>query len=92
VLNGRIGHPGAERLDIGGHMERLDIDELADLVTFDPGEELCDCLVVRHPGVLVADGSGEEFQDAPGSGAARVSGDRRYRRAGADRSDRFFAF
>ena len=31
-----------ERLDIGGDVERLDIDELADLVRVDPGEEVGD--------------------------------------------------
>jgi len=71
-----LGHPGAERLDIGGDVERLDVGELADLVPVDPGKELRDGPVIGHPGVLIADGGGEEFEEAADRGVARA-GDRR---------------
>jgi hypothetical protein len=58
-------------------------------VTLDPGKEVRHGPVIRHAGVLVADGGGEEFQEAAGGGVAGVGDDRRHRHAGADRSDRF---
>jgi hypothetical protein len=54
----------AERLDIGGDMERLDIGDLADLVPVAPFEEPHGGPVIGLPCVLVADGGGEEFQKA----------------------------
>src|SRR5580704_9056550 len=45
-------------------MERLDIDELADFFVLDPGEEFRDGAVIRHPGIFVPDGRGEELQKA----------------------------
>ena len=70
-------------------MERLDVDELADGVAVDPGEERGDGPVIRHPRVLIPDGGGEEFQEAPSGGVAGAGDDRRHRHAGADRSERF---
>ena len=54
----------AERLDIGGDVERLDIGDLADLVPVDPGEEPHGGAIIGLPRVLVADGGGEEFKEA----------------------------
>jgi len=45
-------------------VERLDVDELADLVLIDPGKEFRDGPVIGHPGVLVAGSGGEELQEA----------------------------
>lgn len=62
----------AEILDIGGDVQRLDVSQLADVVTVAPGEEPADRGHVGLPGVLVADGGGEEFQEAPGGVLAGV--------------------
>jgi hypothetical protein len=88
LLDGRLGHPGPERLDIGGDVERLDVDELADLVAVDPGKEIRDGPVIGHAGIPVADGGGEEFQEAARRGVAGGGDDRRHR-TGATRSERF---
>ena len=45
-------------------MQRLDVGECAELVMLAPGEEPADRMQVGHAGVLVADGGGEEFQEA----------------------------
>ena len=47
-------------------MQRLDIGDLADLVMVAPGEEPSGGPVIGHAGVLVADGGGEEFEEAAG--------------------------
>ena len=47
-------------------MQRLDIGDLADLVMVAPGEEPRGSPVIRHAGVFVADGGGEEFEEAAG--------------------------
>jgi hypothetical protein len=44
-------------------VKRLDVGELADLVALDPGEEFRRA-VIGHAGVPVADGGGEEFEEA----------------------------
>ena len=54
----------AERLDIGRDVERLDIGDLADLMMVDPGEEPNDGVIIGRPRVLVADGGGEELEEA----------------------------
>jgi len=40
LLHRRLGGRGLERLDIGGDMDRLDIDEFDDAVLLQPGEEM----------------------------------------------------
>jgi len=55
-------------------VERLDVDELADLMTLHPGEELGDGPVIGHARVLVADGGGEELQK-PAGGVFAGGGD-----------------
>ena len=45
-------------------MQRLDIGNLADLVMVAPGEEPSCSPVIGHAGILVADGGGEEFEEA----------------------------
>ena len=74
-------------LDIGRHMQRLDIDKLADLVPVAPGKELEHCAVIGHAGICVPDGGREEFQKAPRGLVARVSDDRRHDEAHGGRSD-----
>ena len=64
LLDRRLLEVLAERLDIGGDVERLDIGDLADLVLVAPGEEPHGGAIVRHARVFVADGGGEEFQKA----------------------------
>jgi hypothetical protein len=64
LLDHRLFKIPSKRLDIGGDMERLDIGDLADLVLVAPGEEPRGGAIVRHAGVFVADGGGEEFQEA----------------------------
>jgi hypothetical protein len=72
-----LGHPGAERFDIGSDVERLDVGELADPGALDPSEELRHGPVIGHAGVLVADGGGKELQEpsrAWSPAAAMVAG------------------
>jgi hypothetical protein len=54
----------AKRLDIGRHVQRLDVGELADAVVLAPGEEFSHGMQVGCAGVPIADGGGEEFQEA----------------------------
>jgi len=68
----------AKRLDIGRHMQRLDIGELAELVMLAPGEEPAGGMQVGCPGVAVADGGGEEFEEAAGGLLAGVGDHRRH--------------
>ena len=90
LLDGRLGHLALQRLDIGGDVERLDVDEPTDPVALDPGKELCDRPVIRHPGVLVADGGGEELQKPAGGMIAGGGDDRRHGHRGPHRSDPFW--
>jgi hypothetical protein len=76
LLDGRLRHSLLERLYIGGDVERLDIDQPDDPGGIEPGEEVRDGAVIGHPGILVADGGGEEFQEAADGGVAGA-GDRR---------------
>jgi hypothetical protein len=76
LLDGRLRHPVLERLYIGGDVKRLDIDQRHDPGGVEPGEEVRHRPVIGHAGVLVADGGGEEFQEAPHRGIAGA-GDRR---------------
>ena len=74
LLDRRLLEILAERLDIGGDVQRLDIGNLADLVVVAPGEEPSCSPVIGHAGVLVADGGGEKLEEAPRGLVAR-SGD-----------------
>ena len=78
LLDRRLFEILAERLDIGGDVQRLDIGDLADLVPVAPGEEPHGGVVIGLPRVLVADGGGEEFQEAA---RGLVAGRRRSRAA-----------
>jgi hypothetical protein len=64
LLDRRLLKILAERLDIGGDVERLDVGELAEFVAIAPVEEPHDGMVIGRPRVLVADGGGEEFEEA----------------------------
>jgi hypothetical protein len=63
LLDRRLFKILAERLDIGGDVQRLDIGDFADLVPVAPFEEPHDGVVIGLSRV-VADGGGEEFQKA----------------------------
>jgi hypothetical protein len=76
----------AERLDIGSDVQRLDIGELADLVMVAPGEEPADRMQIRRPGVPVAGGGGEEFQEALRRRVAGIGDDHRHDDRGCDRA------
>jgi hypothetical protein len=67
----------AERLDIGRDAQRLTVGELGELVMLAPGEESDDLCRVGHARVPVADGGGEELQEATRGVLARVGDDRR---------------
>jgi len=69
-------------------MQRLDIDELAELMLLAPGKELEHCPVIGHAGIFVANGRGEEFEEASGGGIAGIGDDRRHDEACVRRSDR----
>ena len=51
-------------LDIGRDVQRLDVGDLADLVMLAPAEEPNAGPIIGHAGVFVADGGGEEFEEA----------------------------
>jgi kynurenine formamidase len=78
LLHGRLLKTVLHRLDIGGNVQRFDIGDATELVFIAPGEEPTDSVVVGHAGVLVADGGGEKFQEAPRRLVAGVGDDRRY--------------
>ena len=75
LLDRRLLEILAERLDIGGDVQRLDVGELADPVMVAPGEEPPAGMVIGRAGVLVADGGGEEFQEAARGVVAGVGDD-----------------
>ena len=50
LLDRRFGEMLLQPLDIGRHMQRLDIDKLADLVPVAPGKELEHCAVAMIVG------------------------------------------
>ena len=83
LLDRRLFKILAERLDIGGDVERLDIGDLANPVPVAPGEEPHDGAIVRHAGVLVADGGGEEFEEAAAGLVAGGGDQARHQHAGA---------
>jgi hypothetical protein len=59
-------------------VDRLDVDELADLVLLDPGKEVAGGPVIGHAGVLVADGGGEELEEPAGGMIAGADDHRRH--------------
>ncbi len=63
LLDGRLLEILAMRLDRGGDVQRLDIGDFADLVMVAPGDEPDAGVMIRHAGVLVANGGGEEFEE-----------------------------
>jgi hypothetical protein len=83
LLDGRLRHSLLERLYIGGDVERLDIDQRHDAGGFEPGEEVRHGPVIGHPGVLVPDGGGEEFEEAADGGVAGAGDRRRHGEAAA---------
>ena len=66
LLDRRLLEILAQRLDIGRNVQRLDIGDLADLVMVALGEEPLRGPVIGHAGIFVADGGGEEFEEAAG--------------------------
>ena len=78
LLDRRLLKILAERLDIGGDMQRLDIGDFADLVLVAPGEEPTAGPVIRHARILVPDRRGEEFQEPARRLVAGVGDDARH--------------
>ena len=81
LLDRRLLEILPERLDIGGDVQRLDIGNLADLVMVAPGEEPHAGVMIRHAGVLVANGGGEELEEASGGLVAGVGDHARHQNA-----------
>jgi hypothetical protein len=88
LLDRRLGEMLLQPLDIGRHVQRLDIDELAELMLVTPSKELEHRPVVGHTGVFVADGGGKEFEEASGGVVAGVGDHRRDADARGGRSNR----
>ena len=66
-------------------MQRLDIGDLADLVMVAPGEEPDAGMIIRHARVFVADGGGEELEEAAGGLVAGGGDNARHQDAVAGR-------
>ena len=66
-------------------MQRLDIGDLADLVMVAPGEEPLGGPVISHAGIFVADGGGEEFEEAARGLVAGGGDNARHETRGVDR-------
>jgi hypothetical protein len=78
LFHGRLLEAALHRFDVGGDVQRLDVGELAEPVMLAPGEEPVDRMEVGRPRVPVADGGGEELQEALRGGIAGVGDDRRH--------------
>jgi predicted glycosyltransferase len=63
LFDRRLRHGFLEALDIGRDVQRLDIGQLADMVTVAPAEKQFRRPVIRHARILVADGGGENFRN-----------------------------
>jgi len=85
LLDRRFPEVLAERLDIGGDVQRLDVGDLADLVPVAPGEEPHGGVVIGLPCVLVADGRGEEFEETARGLVASLGDHAWHQHAGAGR-------
>jgi hypothetical protein len=86
LLHRRLLEIFSECLDVSGDVQWLDLIQCAEFVMLAPGEEPAGCVEIRRPRVLVADGHGEEFEEAFRRSVAGVGDDRRHhdrRRDGA---------
>ncbi len=90
LLDRRLLEILPKRLDIGGHVQRLDVGDLAEPVMVAPGEEPDAGMIIRHAGVFVADGGGEEFEEAAGGLVAGGGDDARHQDAVAGRDSQGF--
>ena len=88
LFNGGFRESLLQPFDIGRDMQRLDIDELAELMLIAPGKELEHRSVIGHAGILVADGRREEFEEASGGVVTGVVDHRRHDEAPRGRFDR----
>jgi hypothetical protein len=52
--------------DVSRHMDRFDVFQVGETGLLAPVQELTNRLVVRDPGVLIADRNGEEFNEPLG--------------------------
>lgn len=77
LLHGRLLIGALQSLDIGRHMQRLDGDQFAELMLVAPGEEPAHGPIIGHAGVRVADGGGEEFEEASDGLVTGVGDERR---------------
>jgi hypothetical protein len=87
LLHRRFFKIFSERLDVSGDMQRFDFIQGAEPVMLAPGKEPAGRVKIRRPGVLVADGHGEEFQKPFRRGVAGVGDDRRHHCRGRQRRD-----
>jgi hypothetical protein len=71
-------------------MQRLDLADLADLVMVAPGEEPSCSPVIGHAGIFVADGGGEELEEAADGFVARGGEHARHQDALAGRDSQGF--
>src|SRR3954453_21475583 len=89
LLDGWLRGGFLQRLDIGGDMQRLDIDKFGDAALFEPRKKRACRPVIGHAGILVADRRGEEFEEAA-HGLITGTGNRcRYDGATVDRGSRW---
>jgi hypothetical protein len=87
LLNRRLLEIFSQGLDVGGDVQRLDVGQLTDPVSLAPGEESSDRMQVCGPRVPVADGGGEEFQEASGRVLAGIGDEGRHHDGGRGRGD-----
>ena len=78
LLDRRLRHRVLQVLDIGRHMQRLDVGDAANAVPVAPAEKVANRPVVSHAGVLVADGGGEELKEPACGVVAGVGDDARH--------------
>ena len=60
------GSGQVQLLHVGGHVDGPDVGQLRQAVVLAPGQEAGDGAIVGFPGMGVADGGGEEIDEAPG--------------------------
>ena len=74
LLDGRLGGPAAQLLDIGRHRKRIDVMQLQ-LPVFAPAEELFRRARIGGARVAVTDAGGKEFNEAAADALAAAADD-----------------
>jgi hypothetical protein len=89
LLDGRLFEILAQQhLYLGRNVQWLDIDQLADMLAFAPGEEPASRMKIGLAGVAVADGDREVFEKPFGCPVARISDQRRHHQGACGRGGR----